>query len=35
LKEIAEELACPVGTVKSRLFHALRFLKNRIEEKGM
>ena len=34
LKEIASELACPVGTVKSRLFHALRFLKSRIEEKG-
>ncbi|MGV3488897.1 MAG: RNA polymerase sigma factor [Tuberibacillus sp.] len=34
LKEIAMELACPLGTVKSRLFHALRFLKSRIEEKG-
>lgn len=34
LREIADVLACPLGTVKSRLFHALRFLKCRIEEKG-
>ena len=34
LREIAAELACPLGTVKSRLFHALKFLKSRIEEKG-
>lgn len=34
LSEIAEQLDCPLGTVKSRLFHALRFLKNQIEEKG-
>lgn len=34
LHEIAEVMACPLGTVKSRLFHALRFLKSRIEEGG-
>jgi RNA polymerase sigma factor (sigma-70 family) len=34
LKEIAEVLACPLGTVKSRLFHTLRTLKSRIQEKG-
>lgn len=34
LQEIAEVTGCPIGTVKSRLFHALRFLKNRIEESG-
>lgn len=32
LQEIADVLECPVGTIKSRLFHALRFLKSRIEE---
>ncbi|MFC4619157.1 RNA polymerase sigma factor [Camelliibacillus cellulosilyticus] len=35
LREIAASIDCPVGTVKSRLFHALRYLKNRIEEKSV
>lgn len=34
LHEVAVVMACPVGTIKSRLFHALRFLKSRIEENG-
>ncbi|GGE30793.1 hypothetical protein GCM10011391_06760 [Pullulanibacillus camelliae] len=34
LKEIAETLNCPIGTVKSRLFHALRFLREQIEDIG-
>lgn len=34
LKEIADILDCPVGTVKSRLFHARESLKEQIEESG-
>lgn len=34
LQEIANITECPLGTVKSRLFHALRLLKSRIEESG-
>ena len=30
-EEIAEILHCPVGTVRSRLFHARRFLKEKLE----
>lgn len=35
LKEISEVLDCPVGTVKSRLFHARETLKEQIEESGV
>lgn len=34
LQEIADVMECPLGTVKTRLFHALRLLKSRIEEGG-
>lgn len=34
LHEIADQLDCPLGTVKSRIFHALRSLRDQIEEKG-
>jgi len=34
LKEISDILDCPVGTVKSRLYHARESLKERIEESG-
>ncbi|TCP29398.1 RNA polymerase sigma-70 factor (ECF subfamily) [Scopulibacillus darangshiensis] len=34
LQDIAAVMGCPVGTIKSRLFHALRYLKNRMEEEG-
>ena len=30
-EEIAETLKCPVGTVRSRLFHARRLLKDKLE----
>jgi RNA polymerase sigma-70 factor (ECF subfamily) len=30
-EEIADALKCPVGTVRSRLFHARRLLKEKIE----
>ena len=32
VREIAEALAVPVGTVKSRLFHARNALRTRLEE---
>lgn len=32
LQEIADLLGCPVGTVKSRLFHALRHLRSHMAE---
>ncbi|HEX7065529.1 MAG TPA: RNA polymerase sigma factor [Bacillales bacterium] len=34
LYEIADVTGCPIGTVKSRLFYALRLLKSRMEEDG-
>ena len=38
LKEISDILDCPIGTIKSRLFHGLRYLKGQLqkrkEEKG-
>ncbi|HEU5139780.1 MAG TPA: RNA polymerase sigma factor [Bacillales bacterium] len=34
LYEVAEVIGCPIGTVKSRLFYALRLLKSRMEENG-
>lgn len=34
LQEIADVMGCPIGTVKSRLFHAMRFLKSRMQENG-
>jgi len=30
-EEIAKILECPVGTVRSRLFHARRLLKQKLE----
>ncbi|MEZ5974178.1 MAG: RNA polymerase sigma factor [Planctomycetota bacterium] len=32
--EIAELLGIPVGTVKSRVFHAMRFLRERLKSQG-
>jgi RNA polymerase sigma-70 factor (ECF subfamily) len=32
--EIAETLECPLGTVKSRIFHGLAGLKRILEEEG-
>ncbi|GGH82329.1 RNA polymerase sigma-70 factor (ECF subfamily) [Pullulanibacillus pueri] len=34
LREIAAAIDCPIGTVKSRLFHALRSLRREMEENG-
>ncbi|HUP42908.1 MAG TPA: sigma-70 family RNA polymerase sigma factor [Thermoanaerobaculia bacterium] len=33
--EIAEIVGCPVGTVKTRMFHARRLLKERLPELGL
>jgi RNA polymerase sigma-70 factor (ECF subfamily) len=33
--EIAEIVGCPVGTVKTRMFHARRLLKQRLPELGL
>jgi RNA polymerase sigma-70 factor (ECF subfamily) len=33
-QEIAETLACPLGTVKSRIFHGLAALRTILEEQG-
>jgi RNA polymerase sigma-70 factor, ECF subfamily len=34
-REIAEALGIPLGTVKSRLFHAVRLLRRRLERLGI
>lgn len=34
-REIAEALAIPVGTVKSRLFHAVRLLRRKLQRLGV
>ncbi|WP_077615767.1 RNA polymerase sigma factor [Caenibacillus caldisaponilyticus] len=34
LRDIAEVLSCPIGTVKSRLFQGLRHLRDECEKKG-
>jgi len=34
-KEIAERLGVPVGTVKTRTYHALRALRTELEERGL
>ena len=34
LQEMAEALDCPIGTIKSRLFHAIRLLRQRMMESG-
>jgi RNA polymerase sigma-70 factor (ECF subfamily) len=33
-EEIAEALECPLGTVKSRIFHGLLALRRCLEEEG-
>jgi RNA polymerase sigma-70 factor (ECF subfamily) len=35
LQELADVLAVPVGTVKSRLFRARRLLRERLHDRGM
>lgn len=35
VREVAEHMGVPVGTAKSRRFHALRELKTQLEERGL
>jgi RNA polymerase sigma-70 factor (ECF subfamily) len=35
LDQVADMLAVPVGTVKSRLFRARRMLRERLEQRGV
>ena len=35
VNEAAEELGLPPGTVRSRVFYALRALRNALEERGV